>query len=54
MPAQPKKTPFVSQSKESVLLVECRGRGGENHFQSYKKALQKMQLGEVGGGTDEV
>lgn len=46
--------PFVSQSKESVFLVECCGRGGENNFQGYKKTLQKMQLGEVGGGTDEV
>lgn len=54
MPAQPKKMPFVSQRKESVFFVECCRRGGENHFQSYKKALQEMQLGEVGGGTDEV
>lgn len=46
--------PFVSQSKESVFLVECCGRGGENNFQGYKKTLQKMQLGEVRGGTDEV
>lgn len=56
MPAQP-TVPFVSQSSGPALCVKrcgLEGGGRRNNCGSYKKALQKMQWGEVGGGTDEV
>lgn len=48
------KCPLLARVKSLPFLLNAVVGEGKKNSQSYKKTLQKMQWGEVGGDTDEV
>jgi len=48
------KCPLLARVKSLSFLLNAVVEKGKKNYQSYKKTLQKMWWGEMGGGTNEV